>query len=209
MTKTALTPGDFRRAANLLGCRVPAIMAVAEVESQGSGFLPSGEPTILYEPHIFSRLTGHKYDRTHPQLSYKTWKTGAYGPKSAQHGKLARAAELDRSAALQACSWGRFQIMGFNWRACGYATLQSFITAMYQSEGAHLDAFVGYVITRGLADELQRLDWAGFAYGYNGSGYAANQYDVKMARAYARILKVMPPDFTNVVSGVSSTERAV
>lgn len=209
MTKPPLTPSDFRRAASRLGCSVPAIMAVAEVESKGSGFLASGEPTILFEPHIFARYSNNKFNLSHPDLSYPKWKSGAYGAVTAQHGKLARAVALNRTAALMACSWGKFQVMGFNWQACGYPSLQAFVSAMYRSEADHLDAFVGYVIKRGLADELQRRDWAGFAYGYNGAGYAQNQYDVKMARAYARILRVLPRDFSNVMSTVTSTERIV
>jgi hypothetical protein len=55
---------------------------------------------------------------------------------------------------------------------------------MYRSERDHLDAFIGYVMGRKLDDELRRKDWAGFAFGYNGSGYSANKYDVKLAKAY-------------------------
>lgn len=32
---------------------------------------------------------------------------------------------------------------------------------------------------------LKSKDWAEFAYRYNGEGYAANQYDIKLAEAYA------------------------
>ena len=60
-----------------------------------------------------------------------------------------------------------------------------------RSEKDQLEAFEGFVRANGLADELQRKDWAGFASRYNGPGYAANQYDVKMAEAYAR-LKATP-----------------
>jgi hypothetical protein len=33
---------------------------------------------------------------------------------------------------------------------------------------------------------LQSHDWAAFAKGYNGPGYAKNAYDVKLAEAYER-----------------------
>lgn len=177
----------YDRAARKLGCSVAAIRAVAEVESTGAGFLPSGEPKILFEAHVFDRLTGGRFRKSHPNLSSAKWDKALYGPAGKhQHVRLQRAVALDRDAALQSASWGRFQVMGFNWRVCGYATLQKFINAMYRSEEEHLNAFVGYVIARGLADELQRLDWPGFALGYNGPGYAANRYDEKMAAAYRR-----------------------
>lgn len=182
-----ITEADYQAAARSLGCTVPAIKAVAEVESAGDGFLPSGVPKILFEAHIFDRLTGGKYRNAYPGISSARWNKALYGTAGQhQHERLQTAVELDRSAALQSASWGKFQVMGFNWKICGYPSLQAFINDMYDSEAGHLRAFVGYVESRGLADELRRLDWAGFAYGYNGPGYVANRYDEKMAAAYKR-----------------------
>lgn len=181
-----ITEQGFKAAAKLIGCDVAAVKAVAKVESPRGPFLADGRPSILFEPHIFSRYTGGRFDRSHPTISYPRWKTGAYGPAGAfQHARLEQAAALDRTAALMSCSWGQFQLMGFNHKVCGYSTVQGFVNAMYRSADDQLAAFVAYVINRGLADELRRLDWAGFAYGYNGAGYAANRYDQKMAAAYA------------------------
>ena len=53
----SLTEADYAAAAGRLGCSVAAIKAVAKVESKGSGFLPSGEPRILFERHVFR----HRY----------------------------------------------------------------------------------------------------------------------------------------------------
>ena len=201
-----LTEQDIANAARSLGCSVAIIKAFAEVESKAAGFLPTGEPTILFEPHIFSRLTGRRFDRTHPDLSYPVWRRGAYGSTSSQHAKLQRAAVLNREAALQSCSWGRFQVMGFNWEVCGYPSLQAFINDMYASEQGHLRAFIGYLRGRGLVDALRRVDIDALSFGYNGSGYKANGYDVKLRRAYLKWAAVHP-DFSNVVSGVTSTEQ--
>lgn len=183
-----LSEADYANAARQLGCSVPAIKAVAEVESAGAGFLPDGQVKILFEAHIFDRLTGGEYRKTHPDISSRTWNRALYGPPSKQHARLAKAVALDREAALQSASYGRFQVMGFNWKVCGYKSLQAFINDVMGSEAGQLRAFVGYVKGRGLADELARLDWAGFAYGYNGSGYKENAYDRKMQAAYKRYL---------------------
>lgn len=186
---STLTEQDYQRAAKALGCEVAAIKAVAEVESTGSGFLPSGEPKVLFEAHIFDRLTNGRFRKSHPNLSSAKWDRSLYGPAGQhQHKRLAEAVKLDREAALQSASYGKFQVMGFNWKVCGYKSLQAFINAMFRSEGDHLDAFVGYVKARKLDDELQRLDWAGFSAGYNGPSYAENAYDTKMAKAYKRLL---------------------
>lgn len=183
----SLTEADYAAAAGRLGCSVAAIKAVAEVESTGSGFLPSGEPKILFEAHIFDQLTDGRFRRAHPDISSAKWDRSLYGPSGAhQHKRLQKAVTLDREAALQAASWGRWQVMGFNWKLVGRTTLQSFISAQYKSEGEHLKDFVGYVLGRSLNDELQRLDWAGFARGYNGPSYAQNAYDTKMAAAYRK-----------------------
>lgn len=185
--KPKLTEQDYQQGARELECEVPAIKAVVEVESSGDGFLPTGEPVILFEAHIFDRLTQGRFRKSHPHLSSARWDRKLYGPTGQhQHKRLAEAVSLNRDAALQSASYGKFQVMGFNWRVCGYSSLQEFINAMYRSEEDHLQAFIGYVKGRNLDDELRRKDWAGFAFGYNGSGFSANKYDVKLAKAYKK-----------------------
>lgn len=49
----------------------------------------------------------------------------------------------------------------------------------------NLDAFVKFVKKSSLDDELIRLDWAGFARGYNGPAYKDSHYDSKLAASYA------------------------
>lgn len=181
--KPVLSLVDFQRAAVALNCSVAAIRAVCAVEAPRGGFLPSGQPALLFERHQFSRRTGRKFDAQYPDISNS--ERGGYLGGEAEHGRLQRAAALDRDAALQSASWGKFQIMGFNYDAAGFATLQAFVNAMYEGEGAQLDAFVSFVLDQGLADELRECRWADFARRYNGADYAANKYDIKLAAAYA------------------------
>jgi hypothetical protein len=91
---------------------------------------------------------------------------------------------LDETAALMSASWGKFQIMGFNHSMVGFDTVQAFVASMEQGEPEQLQAFVRFVRTAGLTPSLRRLDWAGFAHGYNGPDYASNDYDGKLALAY-------------------------
>ena len=79
--------------------------------------------------------------------------------------------------------------MGFNAESLGYPSLKAFVDAMYESEAKQLDAMCRYIKVNYLVDELQRHDWAGFAKGYNGSNYAINKYDQKLAAAYAKAKK--------------------
>lgn len=189
-----LTEADFERAAETLGCDVPAIKAVCEVEAPGGGFLSDGiAPRILFEAHIFSDRTNHQFDASHPNISSRSWNQALYakGPNAdargfAEHKRLVQAVALDRDAALQSASWGKFQHMGFNWKVSGNPSLQEFINAMYSSEGAHLDAFIGYVRGNRLDRALREHRWAAFALGYNGESYAENQYDTKLAAAWVK-----------------------
>ena len=184
MSKT-LTEQDYIEAAALLKCEVAVIKAVKEVESKGNGFQADGRAVILFERHIFHRLTKGIYSQQYPDISNQT--PGGYGKYSEQYDRLAKARALDQDAALKSCSWGLFQCMGFNFSVCGYSNLTTFITAMNQSEKDHLFAFCNFVIANGLDDELQRKDWAGFARGYNGKNYRINKYDEKLQKAYDRL----------------------
>lgn len=183
--KISLTINDYQRAAKILKCEVAAIMAVAEVESVGAGFLFDDRPKILYERHVFHRLTKGRFSSSHPNISNS--KPGGYGKAGVhQHDRLAIAAALDRNSALQACSWGKFQILGENWKDLKYNSLQEFINCMYRSEAEHLDSFVRFIQRNRLDGYLRTKNWAAFARRYNGPAYKKNKYDTKMANAYKK-----------------------
>ena len=136
--------------------------------------------------------------------------SGGYGKTDEQHNRLQAAQALltqelplldpnkssdkkiieqVRACALMACSWGIGQVMGMNWHNLGYPTLQDFINDMYESEAKQLDAMCRFIKVNGLVDEMQRHDWATFAPIYNGVAYRKNQYDTKLAKAYAKFAK--------------------
>ena len=80
-----------------------------------------------------------------------------------------------------------WNILGQNYKACGFDDSQAFVDAMWTGgAAAHLDAFVAFVKANNLDGPLRAKNWAAFARGYNGPSYAVNKYDVKMASAYAR-----------------------
>ena len=185
--KDALNEQDYLDAADSLGCEVAAIKAVCQVEAPRGGFNPDGSPVTLFEGHKFHAYTDGRFAALHPDISYPKWTRQFYGKTwQAEQKRLQTAMALDREAALKSASWGKFQIMGFNHKAAGHETIQGFVNAMYKSEREHLMAFVAFVRSEGLVDEIQRRDWAGFARRYNGPAYAANKYDTKIATAYAQ-----------------------
>lgn len=181
-----LTDAGILSAAQALGVETAIVRAVAEVEAQGSGFLADGRPKILFEGHQFSKRTQGRFDQSHPTISYRAWTRKHYLGGAREHERLAIAKSLDKTPALESTSWGAFQIMGFNHRACGFPDVERFVEAMHESADEHLAAFINFVKSEGLGAPLKSKAWAEFARRYNGPGYAVNRYDTKLADAYAR-----------------------
>jgi hypothetical protein len=162
------------------------VLAVADVESGGRHDLPDGRPQILFEAHWFSKLTGHQYDATHPGISSREWDRSLYKGGAAEWGRLNAAIELDADAALQSASWGLFQIMGFNYKACGFASVTDFVNFIKGPDDADMEAFINFVKANPLILKAMReKDWKAFALHYNGPGAVAS-YSAKMADAYAK-----------------------
>lgn len=172
-----------------LGVDEPTLKAVAAVESNGSGFVPpeDEEPKVLFEGHAFHRLTQGRFTEAHPKLSYKKWTKKNYaGTLKGEWDRLGRARALDRDAANQSASWGAFQIMGFNYGLCGFASVEAFVTAHRAGNEEQLDAFAHFIERESFLTPLRQQDWATFAALYNGPAFARNGYDTKLAAAYAR-----------------------
>lgn len=180
------------KAASVLGVDVASIKAVQTVETKEAPFNPDGTPVILYERHIMYRELQKKgvdaasIYMQHPDLVHPApFPPGGYGKKSEQAKKLEAATKIDRDCALMACSWGAFQILGQNYKACGMASIQAFVNAMYASAESQLQLFVNFILgDKNLLSALRKRDWAAFAKGYNGPGYKAYNYDDKLAVAY-------------------------
>ena len=202
-------------------------MAIAKVESGGrSAFwrLNRGDgahiPAILYERHYFSDLTNGKYDSTHPDISWpvgyrKKSQLGSTDKKMHDHKvdaddiyssyatsylRLINAYRLDPGAALQSCSWGKFQIMGRNYVLCGAASIEEFVSAMCAAELGQIQLLAGFIQKKprawknpknkalgkeiSLWDAVKTKDWKAIAFNYNGPSYATYGYDTKIQAAY-------------------------
>lgn len=186
-----LRRSDLEEAARMLGVTVEVVKAVAEVESAGDGFIKGTDlPKILFEGHWFHRHTNGRFDSEYPSISHKKWTKEYYKGGRGEYDRLLQAIKLakDPEAALLSASWGRFQIMGFNYRECGYSSVTDFVNHNSEGEDVQLMSFVKYIIAKGLADELRQKDWERFARAYNGAGFKKNQYDTKMAAQFAKAL---------------------
>lgn len=188
-----LKESDFIRASKNLGVSVAAIKAVLEVESgRLGGFLSNGDPVILFEGHIFwSRLkkkgiNPEKYVKGNEDILYPKWTTSYYLGGDKEYNRLNKAIKIEPESALSSASWGLFQIMGFNYKACGYDNVFDYVEDMKKSEGKQLDAFVSFIKSNGWDKYLKNLDWDGFASKYNGPKYKDGKYDEKLKNAYKK-----------------------
>ncbi|TFV95238.1 DUF3380 domain-containing protein [Oxalobacteraceae bacterium OM1] len=202
-----------------LQCEVNAVKAISKVESRGEGFDPSTRlPIILYERHVFHRLSGKKFSAGHPDLSsesaylsirdsqgniivdrkaeydaaklHGTLAESNFYPaeQSVSYKRLKKAMQLDREAALKSCSWGMFQVMGFNYAACGYKTVSAFIEAIAASEVEQLKALRAFILgDKHLLKAIRTKDWLSFALAYNGPKQKG--YDKKMEKEYHLLCK--------------------
>ena len=103
MNKTVIDDRAWTDFAQALEIEEATLRAVAEVEAAGSGFLPppSQKPKILFEGHAFHRLTGGRYSKAHPNISYPKWNRKKYsGSLAGEWRRLDDACQLDRIAAI-------------------------------------------------------------------------------------------------------------
>jgi hypothetical protein len=178
-----LSEEDFVEAANLLDIEVATIKSVTEVESKGGGYLASRRPKILFEAHLFSRFTSQKYNQTHPHIASPKWNKALYKGGEKEYDRLKEAMALDEKAALMSCSWGLFQILGSNHKACGFSTVQDFVQTQVESEKNQLLAFINFVKANRMDIHLRNKDFAAFARMYNGPGQV-EYYSGKLKAAY-------------------------
>lgn len=152
--------------------------SVLKVESQGAGHM-DGRMTIRFEPHVFrdeSRGKRVSIRRAGQDEEYAAFET-------------ARA--LNEEAAYRSISMGAGQIMGFNHGALGYGSAREMFEEFQRSQRAQLVGVFEFIRTNRVAlNAAKRKNWATFAKHYNGPDYRANQYDTKLANAYAAWLRV-------------------
>lgn len=185
---------DFTQVAELLGCEPAALKAVQQVETGGrGGFFSPGRPTILFEGHIFWTQLKKRgsnpedYVKGNENILYPKWEKGHYKGGIGEYDRLEQARKINREAADASASWGMFQIMGFNYAACGEESIESFVRSMCESEFKQLLLTANFIKKNSqMLQALQARDWAVFAKCYNGPAYAQNRYDVKLEAAYQK-----------------------
>jgi len=179
-----ITLGDCETCGVALGLDSALVLAVSRVESKGDLH------AFLFEPHVFSKLTNHKYDLTRPDISYPKWDRNRYPKRkedrAAQFGK---AVFVEPLKAYEAASWGLFQIMGYHYKILGYGSALGMAEGLRNSVEENIRAFGAIVKDMNLVETLKAKEWEKFARVYNGPGYKLNNYHIKMQNEYENIVR--------------------
>lgn len=210
---------DFPRIGHQIGVGEDVIHGVLDVEAAGKSTDSKGRIKMLFEPHVFYRnLSGAKRDQAvKAGLAYAKWGAKPYPRDS--YPRLLKAMEIDETAALKACSWGFPQVLGENYGLAGFDTPQAMVKAMLSNEDEQLQAMVNFVKNAGLDDELQVIeaklkrgqkitadDCRAFVRGYNGPGYAKNDYHTKLAKALNKWAKIPDTEWSPGMSAEAGGE---
>ncbi|MER9471105.1 N-acetylmuramidase domain-containing protein [Mesorhizobium sp. M0520] len=181
-----ITDRDIPRIGALIGVGEDEVHAFMDVEAAGSGFDRYGRPKMLFEPHVFYRnLSGAKRAAAMKAgLAYAKWGAKPY-PKDS-YPRLVAAMAIEEAAALKSASWGLTQILGENFKAAGFPSVQAMVQAFIDDEAAHLEATVKLLVAWKVDDDLRAHRWPVVAETWNGPGYKKNRYDSKLATAYAK-----------------------
>lgn len=186
-----LNNAGLEETGRVLGINRATIWAVLTVETRGCGFLHDRRPQILFERHVFHRITNGEYDTGNEEISHSL--PGGYLGGTNEYSRLEKAMRLNQEAALKSTSWGIAQIMGFNFTAAGYATVDAMVRGFINDENKQLQGMANFINANNLANALVNADWRTFARGYNGSNYEKNQYATRLAAAYAKA-QTAPPN---------------
>lgn len=196
-----LTDARIAEIARENGIHPAALLAVKLIESgTKSGFLDSGKPQILFEGHVFYKylkanvksLDMNKLCAQYPNIVYPKWDRSKYFGGEKEWTRLEQARKINMKYANYAASWGMFQVMGFNYKTCGCKSIDEFIEKMCTSQEQQLLLSINFLKNSNLMVPLQKRQWATFAKGYNGPGFAQNKYHIKLQAAYNNYLKSFP-----------------
>ena len=126
------------------------------------------------------------YVKGNEDILYPKWTKSHYKGGMGEYERLKKALAIHEKAAACSASWGLFQIMGFNYAACGCKNAREFVEKMCANEGGQLDLFTAFLKFNGWDKYLRALNWTEFARHYNGPQYAQNKYDEKLQKAYMK-----------------------
>ena len=180
-TAQAITQRDIWELSQEINVDPAVIDGIGKTESAGNGWFPNGQIKILPEPHKFYEylpknkriqaikegLATRSYDETKATGHYKRMTNGP----APRYALLEKWIAFDEPAAYMAISSGTFQLMGFNFKACGFGSAREMFLDFCASEAHQLRAFVNFVKSQsGGLTSLRTQDYDKIELLYNGGG---------------------------------------
>ncbi|MGF7404942.1 N-acetylmuramidase domain-containing protein [Campylobacter concisus] len=172
-----INDNDYATTAKDLGVEKEVLMAIASQESKHTSFKAVKQATILFERHKmywllikkgYTKASVDALSKKYPSIVNKS--DGGYNDMTS-YEKLKIAKSIDYSCAVQSCSWGKFQVMGFNY-ANLYSSPMELEIAMNMCELQQFKYFVSYLKnTSGMVDALKNKNWERIATLYNGPNW--------------------------------------
>ncbi len=170
------------------------LLAVVEVESDGKSLEADGRtPRLLFERHVFYReLRKRAPDKLQRAIdagfAIPKWdRSTQYKDQGTSQRRLdliARVRQVDEECANRSASWGVGQTMGFLAEELKFPNANAMLKFMVDGGiPAQVECMLREIKNKKLISSINEHDWAHFARIYNGPGYAANQYDTRMAAA--------------------------
>lgn len=156
------------------------------VESSGRGFdATTGKLIIQFESSLFSKFAKIPKDSS-------VWAKNGVEKQSAEWEAFNNAFSIDSEAALRATSIGLPQILGDNFKACGYESVGDMWDDFKLGELQQVKALIRFIgNNKKLLNAIKTQDWNTVASIYNGAGYkelakklGTVSYDVKLAESY-------------------------
>ena len=164
-------------------------LAVVSVETRGIPFESDGRPSFRCEPATFYKELplAKRASAVAAGIAAAKWSRDGYrdqGTEVGRRARLQRMVAVDERAAYRSISMGLPQAMGFDHSLCGYPDAKAMFEAFHYL-AAQARALIALLPALGCMEALKAHDWTAFATRYNGPGERDNDYDRKLADAYA------------------------
>lgn len=169
------------------GIESSALKAFIQVETGGIGFAKdTGKLIIQFEPGWFKRKA--------PYAPSGAWSVNKVDRQSQEWIAFNDAFAKNPNAAMESCSIGIGQIMGFHYKTLGYATVGEMWDDAKRGEYQQVLQMVRFIKSMPLLYKaLTEKNWHLVATYYNGSGYkdlakkyGREPYDISLRKAYEK-----------------------
>lgn len=207
-TGPKLDDPDLPRIGGLIGVGEDIVHGVMDTEAGGVSTDKNGRMKALYEPHVAYRNSKGvvREKLVKAGLAYPKWKRNYPGDS---YPRIKKAMAIDETVALLATSWAFPQVLGENFALAGYESVQDMVLDFLKDEDNQLAGMINFIKNANLDDELRVLegklrrgetikpdDARPFVRGYNGFGYAKNNYHTIFARNLNKWAKIEDTKWT-------------